>query len=394
MKVKELEERACAYDGCNKRFKPKTYNQRFCCTGHRELQKSIERRKTVGDKGHFLERLDQDELRKLRKKKTFYEVIGDRVVAAVERLPAPPHPDVAEIVVGKRQDEEEMVLLFSDLHLGLKTRAEETGGLGEYSFETFARRMDFFKKSLKRNFEIHFTNTPYKVINIFSLGDLIESQILRASQLRATDLRVVDQVIRAVDQISYFIQWLASIFPRVNFYGVPGNHSRMTQEIGYLSPQDTFEYLIMVWLKERLANCKNVSINFSDSWWMMVERQGWKFYLEHGEEFHSWLGIPFYALQRGKMNIRELMRQYLSEQGRNVDPDYFVIGHHHTSANFQGVLMNGSWVGGTEYSLKRLKKGDSSSQKLFSIHKHFGVTWSRDILLDDSRCKPRIKVYK
>ena len=341
----------------------------------------------------FVEKATKSEIRKLLTRRTIYDVVGESILKATKAIPVGKAPSLV-LKSGKRQeDEEEMCTLFSDSHIGEIVDARESGGLGSYNPEIFNEEMDFFKNSQEKIFRIHRHNTPYNVHNVFMLGDIIENRIMRESQLRLTEGSIVDQVMLAVDKISIWLAWLAQQFKHVNVFCVVGNHGRMSTKPGILSPRDSFDYLIYKWIAERLRKYKNIKFNISESWWMAIERMGVKFYIEHGEEFRSWIGIPFYGLKRGKANIRELLRQYLDEKGRKVDFDYFIVGHIHTPAEFQGVITNGAFPGGDEYSLKKLKAGEPASQKMFSIHPTFKKTWSRDLILKHPGKQLPVKFY-
>jgi len=303
-------------------------------------------------------------------------------------LPQTVPPKPQEIDINKKKDREEMNIVVSDVHGGAKICPEETGGLGEYNWKKFLEEMEYFKRSLHSIFEIHFQSVPYETCNVFGVGDLIENVLLRASQLRTSEIGLVKQVMGVMEEMTKFIYWLAQIFPNVNVYAVAGNHGRMSKDIGYASPQDSFEYLIWHWVKERLKGCSNVKINVSDSWFMLVERMGWTFYIEHGEAFFSWLGIPFYGQQRGKMRIREMMMNYVSEHtGQTVMPHYFIFGHSHIPAYWEGIIANGAWTGVSEFSGKVLKKGTAPSQTLFSLHPKQGITFVREINLEPLRTR-------
>ena len=344
-------------------------------------------------KKEVAERIIQKEFKALKQKRTLYEIVGEQILSAVEKLPTG-KPEKIPIFSKEDEDEEEMALLISDSHIGLLVEAKDSGGLGEYNVQIFERRLEFFKKSLAKIFAIHFRKTPYRIMNIFFLGDMIENMVLRPSQMRLTDLKIVEQIILAVDKFSYLMAWLAGIFEEVRIHCVVGNHPRPTKEIGQYAPTDNFDYLVYKIMAERLGSYGNVHFNISESWWMTVERMGIRFYVEHGEEFRSWLGIPFYGLKRGKANIRDLFHQYLDEKGRPADFDYFLIGHIHQHSKFNDIISNGAFVGGSEYSLKRLKIGNPASQFCFSIHPDFGITWQRELVLDDPQRKPKVKYYE
>jgi hypothetical protein len=345
----------------------------------------------VDPKDRLVDKAREKELKRLMRKNTLYEVIGEQLIEATKAIPAGPIPK--KIRVSKSDfREEEMCMLFGDCHVGLTVDSTESGGLGSYNVNVFRKEMEFMKESQAKVFALH-DNVPYNTMNIFMLGDLIENRIMRESQLRLTGVNVVQQVMEAVNEISLWLAWVAQRFNQVNVYGVVGNHGRLTQKIGVLAPTDSMDYLVYKWLEERLRNYKNVKFNISESWWMAIERMNVKFYMEHGEEFRSWIGIPFYGLKRGKANMRELLRQYLDEKGRQVDFDYFLVGHIHTPSEFQGVLTNGAFPGGDEYSLKRLKLGELPSQTMFSIHPKFKKTWTRHIALKDPNKQPKVRFY-
>jgi len=344
-------------------------------------------------KEKMIDKIVKKEFIALHQKKTLYDIIGDQITSTVKKLPVS-EVEKIDMFSNAKEDEEEMALMIGDSHIGLLVESRDSGGLGSYNVNIFLKRLEFLKISLAKIFSIHFRKTPYKVINVFFLGDIIENMVLRPSQIRLTDLKVVEQIIMASDQFSYLLTWLATIFKEVRIHCVVGNHGRIAKEIGQYAPTDSFDYLIYKIIKQRLSDHKNVFFNISESWWMIVERMGKRFYIEHGDAFRSWIGIPFYGITRGKSNIRDLLHQYLDEMGRESNFDYFLIGHIHEAADFGEVITNGAFPGGSEYSLKALKRGGAPIQRCFSIHPDYGVTWSRKILLDDPKVKPKIKYFR
>ncbi|MFW6173777.1 MAG: hypothetical protein ACOC5T_08535, partial [Elusimicrobiota bacterium] len=280
--------------------------------------------KSQDPKEEMINRAREKEIRKLRKRNTLYEIVGEQLLESTKAIPAGEVPKKIK-TNNKNFDEEEMCTLFSDCHVGLTVDSKQSGGLGMYNPEIFKEEMEFLRKSQEKVFDLH-SNVPYNTMNIFMLGDIIENRIMREAQLRLTEINIVQQVMEAVNEISLWVAWLSRHFNEVNIYCVVGNHGRLTSKIGVLSPSDSFDYLVYKWMKERLKDHSNVKFNISESWWMAVERMGVKFYLEHGEEFRSWAGIPFYGLKRGKANMRELLSQYLDEKGRKMDFDLFCVG--------------------------------------------------------------------
>jgi len=325
--------------------------------------------------------MERRELRKLRAKKTFFEVVGEEVISAIEALPPPPKPQAEHLNLKQRFEPEESVTLFSDSQIGQKVDVGESGGLGGYNIDIFFERLDFFKASQKKIFEIQHANTPCPVHNVFFLGDIVDGTTIFKGQQRQTDLQVIAQVQMAVQSLAQYISWLSGLYPwTINVYGVIGNHGRVGDK-GEESPLANFDHLIYWMLIKWLETHDNVHIYPSESWYQIVERMGWAFLLVHGDDCRSWAGIPFYGLQP-KAN-----------QGYN----YMCVGHHHREAELEDyILMNSNWVGGSELSMKRMQAAGAPTQTMFGIHPDYGVTWKRNIKLipPKQRRAKRVKVYR
>lgn len=364
----------------------------------RGITLSPPKKKTV--KEQFTEQSLRNELRALTRKQTLYDTIGDVFVDAAQKI-TPPEIHYEPLDVGKIHGEEEMVLMLSDSHLGLTVDPEDTGGLGMYNHDVFQQRMKLLKSSLKNIFEIVFSGTTYKTFNIFSLGDIVENRIMRESQLRLTDLDIVEQIIESVNHISELIGWCSQYFDQVNYYGVVGQHGRLTPKKGVLSPKENFDYLVNHFIEREFYEFDNVKFVLPNSWYMLVQRMNTIFYLEHGDTFYSWMGIPFYGLQRGKGRIREVLSQFERKSAEEFDKrrkdlnfDYMTVAHVHQHSFFNNIMTNGSFVGASEYSLKDLKLGSYPYQMLFSVHPKYHVTWYRPIQLADPRDMPKVMVYE
>jgi len=329
----------------------------------------------------YKDRAEKHDIDALLKKKSLYDHIGESFLAAIKTLPEPNHP--SPVRLGEHFDEEEMFLVFSDSQIGSVVNPKETGGLGTYSTKEFLARLDFFKEKLAKIFEIERSVVPYNRINVFFLGDIIEGATIFRGQLRSIDQNVVQQVMVAVDAMASFVSWLSTIFPEVGCYCVVGNHGRIGLK-GELSPMDNLDYLAYKWTEERLSEHANVEVNVADTWWMAVERMRTRFTLVHGDDVRAWMNIPFYGAERSEARMQRLL---------GISFDYYIIGHHHVPAEFGNIIMNGNWVGGSEFSLKVFQVGGMPSQKLFSVHRAFGITWSRDVLLVDPRTLKPTKIY-
>jgi len=335
------------------------------------------------------ERLDLAEFAALKKRRTLFEIIGENILRAVQAFPPPKTPPAEKLLFNKKHEPEEMVLLWSDSQIGQLVDQQESGGLGAYSIDIFLERLEFLKVSLKKIFEIHLDNTPYPVFNIYFLGDIVEGSTIFPGQERQTDMHVVEQVMFAVDKIAEFTAWVAALYPwKVKCFCVVGNHGRVGKK-GEQSPLNNFDHLVYWILAEKLKNFSNVEFHISKSWWMLVERMKHTFLLVHGDDIRAWMGIPYYGIERSESRYQKM----LGRTGEGFH--YFCCGHHHQEAAIKSrIFANGSWVGGSEFSIKTLQVAGAPSQLLFSVHPMFGVTWERNLQLQDPGNLTPIKIYR
>jgi len=280
---------------------------------------------------------------------------------------------------------EAWLLLFSDLHYGLRVNSAEVGGLGEYNQDVAKERVEYLSQTIG-DIVRYYPNRP-KLLVIAFLGDLIDNTILRGNQGQMTDASLIQQIIETVNIISGFIVAMTRFFPVVEAYGVPGNHPRLTRNPTDSIPADNFDNLIYSWVQDRLKNIPNVKVEWGIAQHKLLTIESWKFWLEHGDTVRRWMGIPFYGAKREKNNIEDMLASF------NNYADYVVMGHHHVKAHFQGIYMNGSFIGGEQYSIGRLRQLELPCQVLLGINEKHGVVWERDISLINSPRQLKIKVY-
>jgi hypothetical protein len=326
----------------------------------------------------------REHIRKLTKKQTFYEMVGQSIVEAVQKLPKlfPPHQPM-KFVMPKDLSDEEMVMLISDVQIGQRVDVSESGGLGNYSTEIFLEQLEYFKQATLKISRYH---PNVRKLHVWFLGDIVEGETIFSGQMRSLDRNVIEQTILAEEQFTRFLIDLKMRFEEIECAGVIGNHGRIGK-YGEHSPLSNFDYLAYHYMSTRLANVRGISWTVPKSWWHVGVANTWKFLLVHGDDTGpgTW-GLPYYAVDRHKSRYRELFEKLTPGKGFN----YLCIGHHSRAAAFNEVLMNGSWPGGTEFSLKRLQLGDLPTQTLFGVHKSHGVTWRREVNLRPLPPRPQM----
>ena len=281
--------------------------------------------------------------------------------------------------------DETWVQMFSDSHCGLKVTRGETGDIGNYNLEVFKKQLQYLLDTTVRILDYH-TNTPDTLIIPF-LGDLVENCIMRDNQMASVEFQVTEQVMHATEIILDYIIALSKYFKNIKCFGVYGNHGRLTQSIKGSHPSDNFDRLVYWALKARLAGIDNITFDYTEAQHMLVEIEGWNFWIEHGDTLRGWNGLPFYGAKREMDKINKMLMKY------KENADYMLCGHFHNSAEFENIIMNGCWAGGDLFSIGKLRTSSIPSQTLFSVNKKHGVIWKRDIQLVDNIKDVKVRVY-
>jgi hypothetical protein len=116
------------------------------------------------------------------------------------------------------------VLMFSDTHVGAKVRAEQTLGFGEYSFDTFLRRLKRLEDSVGSILRDHTTTTISEMV-IPMMGDMIDGALQHAAECGQVNT-LFSQFYGAGHAISQFFLNLSEMVPLVKVHTCVGNHPR------------------------------------------------------------------------------------------------------------------------------------------------------------------------
>lgn len=154
------------------------------------------------------------------------DLISDKLCRAVKALPDPPLVSWSP----KTQREgtpEHMGVVISDLHIGHDHSLEETGGLSEYNIDIFAKRMENMQYAVTDIYQLH--SHMYKIpeLHIFCLGDIVDGMNAAGKWSPVyISSPIIDQVQEGVRALSDAIWYWLTVFEKVNFYGIRGNHGR------------------------------------------------------------------------------------------------------------------------------------------------------------------------
>ena len=320
-----------------------------------------------------------------KKKEEIYkdiEAITKKVIDSLE-----PKNRLEPVIEKGTLKKEKWVQEFSDLHYGLEVNPIEIGDLGYYNTTIAKERVNYLAGTMAKILE-YYPNRPEELY-LMLLGDNMEGAYMRGNQQANIEFGVSRQIIELEELITDYIIYLSKYFPVIKIFAVVGgNHGRPTANKKDSSPSDNLEQIIYSNIKYRLKDIHNIFFEYSIAKHMIVEISGMKFWLEHGDTSHSWLGIPYYGLQREMQNINKMLAIF------KENADFLLCGHFHSKAVFESVIMNGSFVGGDIHSVGDLRRMDLPSQKVFGVNEKHGIVWDRNIFLIDNPRELKIKIYK
>lgn len=152
--------------------------------------------------------------------------------------------------------------------------------------------------------------------------------------------------------------------------GRPGTHH----------PRTNFDYFLYRLLQTRFADIKQLEFYIAECPIMLYtlpEAPNWTHLITHGDEVNRYMGTPFYGIQRDH-------GKYTQMAGMNIH--FWHSGHGHSGAKidipFGQQIVNGSFVGGSELSIFKMKTRNQPKQSLFGFNNTRGITWQRDIQLE------------
>ena len=271
-------------------------------------------------------------------------------------------------------DEEEAVLLFSDLQYGVKTPST--------NMNIISNRVVKLAEALVKIITIQRSAIPINKLNIFMMGDMIQSEdILWKVDLDALECVINKQMFEgAIPATEKFLLTVAPYFPGgIDVWCVPGNHGNLGRMNAVTTNWDTIIYKI---LKALTANYPEIRWHIEDEkFYQIVNIMGTKFMVVHGDCIPRYLNIPVYGI------TQRLMRW----QGSIEAFDVLCMGHFHTPINMDWnqaeYLVNGTFVSDDQWALKVIGMATTPKQILFGVHPRKGISFYYKLKLNGKKEK-------
>lgn len=305
--------------------------------------------------------------------------LGERIIqVARDEIKALPPIELRWQPPVEKVSQETAVLAFGDTHLGEEVDRDVVCGFGEYNFDIFVRRLKFMADSIKSIAVKKLLGYKIDKLCIFGMGDMVSGRIHDELIINSED--IIFQILNGAYVTAQFILELSQIFPEIEIDGTLGNHGRIIQKKYYKRRYENWDYIFYQMLSMFLANNSRIRCNFPKSFFIIKRIRGWNFLILHGDTIRSWMGIPWYGIERMMWRLGDLLA------AKGIKVHYRVIGHFHNTGELDKVpgelIINGSVIGGTEHSLMSMMGFERPTQLFFGVHKEIGMTWRYPLRLD------------
>ncbi len=314
---------------------------------------------TIGTLTNFA---SDEEWKRNVKRKLDEEASGPVVIPApfVDIKPLPQIGDAAE-------GEEVHVQPIGDAHAGILTPT--------YNSEVLVHRMDKLQDASIKLALLHRKMRPVKKLIVPILGDMTHGEQYGAQgMVEEFEMGAEQQIFELLLPVTFRLitNWL-QVYEQVEIVGVPGNHGnvqRKSQRLSKRTNWDTIFYRALAIQLEKYQDRVSVEVP-NKTWYYIKEVNGWKFLLVHGDQIQSYLGTPFYGLERRALRWKQSI-------GVDEPFDYVMLGHYH-NPNFLWnlgvpIFINGCMISDSDFPLVRMGAKDVPQQWSMFVNKKFGVT--------------------
>lgn len=295
------------------------------------------------------------EYKKLIRNQARFEHLRDEITLAVTKLEKKKPLNFTTPLLSSTYGKEGLAL-FSDWHYGM----DISNSVNAFNRDIFNDRVS----KLTNKVIEYGTLNNIETLHVANLGDLIGGLIHVSTRVQANE-DVIEQVKYVTETLSEVLSKLASVFPKVKFYNVAGNHGRTVANKHDVGIKENFEYLIPWYIEARLRNHTNIEI--------ITEQDGYivgKIVNEDVVFTHGHYDRPDQAV----VKIPQLL---------GIIPSFIFSGHihHHFEKEYGKTtcIVNGSLIGNDDYAMQG-RYGSVPSQK-FIVFNEDGLECSYPIKL-------------
>lgn len=346
-----------------------------------------------------VEQRRRQRLRELREEREAVQAVAgerslrdmlERLVRATAQTFDPP-PAYRPPPVASGSVRETVVQMLSDWHADEKVSAEAMRGFNEYNdtiFRARIRRVVESHLSIKQRMEAGGGWTFERLVLGLN-GDFISGTIHELEK-HSDHENVIWAVYNTGMVLAEAIADLAAAYPAVEIFCTSGNHGRLpdARRVQQKEPTRNWDTLIYLFAREHLRLLPSLTWYIPNSYSVAWDIYGWRFLQTHGHDVKSWNSIPWYGLNRLVSNINAL------EAGRGTPIHYWTFAHFHEHSSLPHAsgesFINGSLIGGSEFTLNGLGKVGRPTQWMLCVHPEHGVTSRWPLFAEAPMAAPRM----
>jgi hypothetical protein len=255
----------------------------------------------------------------------------------------------------------EGVVQLSDWHVDERVFLDQMHGLNEYSIQIAKDRIDAIFEKIVQNcskFNLY-------TINLLFLGDLISGNLHDLAE--HNEVGIIKSIILLADYTSQHIQNLSQ-YVKIKVIGLCGNHARLEKKPYFKFKQiNNFEFILYEFMKRSTTKVVEEFI-IPDSAFLVHKILSTNMFSFHGDIINGGSGLN--SIPGNLSRDISLLDGTLSKVLDDID--VVNMGHFHTpnySHSFSGaqIVMNGSLIGGNEFSINAIKKSHAPCQIFYIV---------------------------
>lgn len=270
------------------------------------------------------------------------------------------------------------VLMLSDLHLDEVVDVYEMDGMNEYNRQIALRRLqrviDFSIEFCKR----YTGNLEYDGIVVALLGDILTG-VIHAELAQTNEALPTESIVYWVPILASALRKLADEFGRVFVPTVDGNHDRTTPRMQMKKrAQSSYAWVLYNWLADTLRDDKRITFSISMAPEQIINVNGTKFLLTHGDGFRSAGGVG--GIYPSMLKFLHRKHEMYARTGKPWD--IALMGHWHQLLYGPDFVVNGSLKGYDEYAKASGFGYEKPRQALFIVTPERGITTQTYVYAD------------
>lgn len=266
------------------------------------------------------------------------------------------------------------VVQATDWHIGEQVKRSHTEDFGETNLALATQRVETFAAGVIKNAQILRPAYTIDKCHVLGTADWISGDI-HDELIRTNEFPAPVAAVKAGFLLGSFIESLAPHYATVETdLLTAGNHDRLTRK-----PQsadgglNSFGYIVTQIAAQYVSTIPNVKVHIHTALSAIVDCNGQRYLISHGDGIMGTWGIPFYGIERKKQ--REAMTRMNMPVEKHFDK--IVIGHFHSAVNHEHWNIGGSLSGTTEHDHKAGRHSLPHQTAWFVHPKHGEFNWGR-----------------